>query len=363
MSSARAPTASARRAARGDRPRAAARRPRRGRVAAARARRRSRTSAFDPLTARPRRTVDGPGPEALLAGTSAVDCSRRTGVGASARAILPRKRGVAWAGLAQRRRHGRAARGAGAAAGRRRRRRRSRIGDDARRARLDRADAAPGRRRLRRGGDRRRACRRSTGASSRPARPARRRAAGPTCCRPGAISTRSTPARCRPPAAWELGWQSAELLRRALCAGARRLAARDRAVGLGHREHAHRRRRHRAGAGADRRAPGLGAGRAAGSPASRSCRSRARPAAGRRDAAHLRLVPRCLPRPDRPVRQRRARGRRARRAGRRQPARRASPPIARRSKPQASSRTKPRCAPASASSARSRAPTARGCRR
>ena len=36
---------------------------------------------------------------------------------------------------------------------------------------------------------------------------------------------------------------------------------------------------------------------AAGSPASRSCRCRARPAAGRRDAAHLRLLPRRLSRP------------------------------------------------------------------
>ena len=38
----------------------------------------------------------------------------------------------------------------------------------------------------------------STGASSRPGRRARRRAAGPTCCRPGGISTPSTCAPCRP---------------------------------------------------------------------------------------------------------------------------------------------------------------------
>ena len=36
------------------------------------------------------------------------------------------------------------------------------------------------------------------------------------------------------------------------------MAARDRAVGLGHRQHAHRRRRHRPGAGPDRRAPVVG---------------------------------------------------------------------------------------------------------
>ena len=36
------------------------------------------------------------------------------------------------------------------------------------------------------------------------------------------------------------------------------MAARDRAVGLGHRQHAHRRRRRRPGAGADRRAPVVG---------------------------------------------------------------------------------------------------------
>ena len=49
--------------------------------------------------------------------------------------------------------------------------------------------------------------------------------------------------------------------------------ARRRAVGLGHRQYAHRRRRHRPGAGADRRAAGLGARRAAGSPGSRFCRA------------------------------------------------------------------------------------------
>ena len=46
--------------------------------------------------------------------------------------------------------------------------------------------------------------------------------------------------------------------RRALFSGRGRVAAGDRADGLGHVEHAHRRRRHRPGAGADRRASGLG---------------------------------------------------------------------------------------------------------
>ena len=40
-------------------------------------------------------------------------------------------------------------------------------------------------------------CAASTAASCGPARPARRPAAGPTCCRPGAISSRSMSARCR----------------------------------------------------------------------------------------------------------------------------------------------------------------------
>ena len=41
---------------------------------------------------------------------------------------------------------------------------------------------------------------------------ARRPAGAPTCCRPGATSTRSTAAPCRRPAAWHLGWRSAALL-------------------------------------------------------------------------------------------------------------------------------------------------------
>jgi len=44
------------------------------------------------------------------------------------------------------------------------------------------------------------------------ARAGRRAAAGPRCCRPGAISIRSTPVRVPTPAAWQLGWHSAGLL-------------------------------------------------------------------------------------------------------------------------------------------------------
>ena len=114
----------------------------------------------------------------------------------------------------------------------------------------------------------------STAASSRPGRPARRRAGGPTCCRPGATSTRSTPARCRRRRPGRSAGSRPALLLDRHRAGARRLAARDGAVRLGHGQHAHRRRRHRAGAGADRRAADLGRGARAASPASRSCRCR-----------------------------------------------------------------------------------------
>ena len=101
---------------------------------------------------------------------------------------------------------------------------------------------------------------------------ARRPAAAPTCCRPGAISTRSTAAPCRRrPPGISAGARPALLVERYV----QEQGDWPRAVGalrLGHRQHAHRRRRHRAGAGADRRAAGLGCAPRTGSPASRSCR-------------------------------------------------------------------------------------------
>ena len=173
------------------------------------------------------------------------------------------------------------------------------------------------------------------------------------------LDTRAVPT----PAAWQLGWHSAGLLverhaqehgnypaRIALSAWGTanmRTGGDDIAQALG----------------ADRRAPGLGAGERPGHRVRDPAGGRARPAAGRCDLAHLRILPRRVPRPDRPVRQRRARGRRARRAGRRSTrSPRASPPTGGRSKP-ARRRKTPRAAPATASSARSPAPTAPGCRR
>ena len=105
--------------------------------------------------------------------------------------------------------------------------------------------------------------------------------------------------------------------------GARQLSGAHRALRLGHRQHAHRRRRHRPGAGVDRRAPRMGTGERPGHRVRDIAGKRARPAAGRCHAAHLRLFPRRLPRPHRPLRQRGARRRRARRAGGHQPACRA----------------------------------------
>ena len=147
-------------------------------------------------------------------------------------------------------------------------------------------------------------------ASSSRARAARRPAAGPTCCRPGATSSRST-ARRADPGGLAPGLEIGGAAGRALRPGARRVAARVGAVGLGHRQHAHGRRRHRPGAGADRRAPDVGRDLAPGhrdrDPAARP----ARPPAGRRHPAGLRLLPRRLPSADRAVRSRRAGGRRA----------------------------------------------------
>ena len=107
-----------------------------------------------------------------------------------------------------------------------------------------------------------------------PARPARRRAAGPMCCRPGATSIRSIPARCRRRRPGRSGWKSAGLLVERYVQEHGEYPKRIAAVRLGHEQHAHRRRRHRPGAGADRRAADWDAALAAASPASRSCRCR-----------------------------------------------------------------------------------------
>ena len=164
-----------------------------------------------------------------------------------------------------------------------------------------------------------RCCGRWMAASSSPGRAARRPAGAPTCCRPGATSSRSTAARCRPRPPGISGWKSAALLiERYLQEHGDWPRARG-ALGLGHGQHAHRRRRHRPGAGAARRAAGVGWRLAPGhrdrDPAARP----ARPAAGRRDAPGLRLLPRRLSGADRAVRSRGAGGRGARRARGRNP--------------------------------------------
>ena len=108
--------------------------------------------------------------------------------------------------------------------------------------------------RLRRGRARGAAGARSTDASSRPARPARRRAAGSTCCRPAATSTPIDPRAVPTRTAWEIGRRAAE----ESCSATlqdhgdwpRRIVHRP--LGLGH--HAHRRRRSRPGLRAPRRA-------------------------------------------------------------------------------------------------------------
>ena len=113
----------------------------------------------------------------------------------------------------------------------------------------------------------------------------------------------------------------------ALYAGSRRMAGVVRTDGMGHVEHAHRRRRYRPGAGADRREAGLGRDFAPGDRFRDHPRRETGAAAGRRDAAHFRFLPRCLPGPDRAVRQggalrRGAGGGRGRQSGRSKDARR-----------------------------------------
>ncbi len=215
--------------------------------------------------------MDGPRPAALADGPHP-NPPPLAGRGSGRPHPPPQAGEVGW-GLAQRRRYGRAAGGAGAAAGRRGRRApEPEWTADARRARLDRAGAAPGGRGLRRGRDRRPACRARRALRARPARrgaPSRGRPEVlPTGRNFYSLDTRAVPT----PAAWQLGWKSASLLVERHAQEHGDYPRRVGALGLGHRQHAHRRRRHRAGAGADGRAPGAGSERPAASPASRSCR-------------------------------------------------------------------------------------------
>ena len=158
--------------------------------------------------------------------------------------------------------------------------------------------------------------RRSTAASSSPARAARRPAAAWTCCRPGAISSRSTAAPCRRAAAWHLGWKSAALLVERYV---QEHGDWPRAVALSAWGTANM----RTGGDDIAQALALIGARPVWDAASHRVtgieilpRGPARPPARRRHAARLRLLPRRLPGADRAVRPRRARGRGAGRAGR-----------------------------------------------
>ncbi len=182
----------------------------------------------------------------------------------------------------------------------------------ARRARLDRAGAAA-RRSLACGRGRKSLASlpRSTAGPCPPGQAGRRAAAGPRSCRPGAISIRSIPVRCRPRRPGSSAgirpvcWSSATPRSTAHLSGA------PRAIGLGHGQYAHRWRRHCPGAGPHWRAPGLGRRERPGHRVRDPASLGARPAAGRCHPAHLRVLPRRLPRPHRSVRQRGSRRRRA----------------------------------------------------
>ena len=159
-------------------------------------------------------------------------------------------------------------------------------------------------------------------ASCRRGRRARRRAAGRTCCRRGAISMPSICAPCRPQAAWRIGQAAAERL---VALYWQEEGEWPRTVALSAWGTANMR------TGGDDIAQALaligarpvweaGSGRVTGFAVMPLGGAEA--PARRRDLAGLGTVPRRVPDPDRPVRQRGARGRGARRAGRRQPDRR-----------------------------------------
>ncbi len=232
----------------------------------------------------------------------------------------------------------------------------------ARRARLDRAGVAPGRRRLRHGGNRRRSgrARRQAVAPGPSGAPSRGRPEVlPTGRNFYSVDTRAVPT----PAAWQLGWHSAGLLVERYAQEHGSYPAR---LALSAWGTANMR------TGGDDIAQALAligvrpvwegaSGRVTGFeilPASVLDRPRVDVT-----LAHLRVFPRRLSRADRSVRQRGARRRRARRAARDQPARGACRRRRRaRSKLRASRRTRRRCAPATGSSAPSRAPMAPACR-
>ena len=199
------------------------------------------------------------------------------------------------------------------------------------------------------GRDRRRARRARRAVRRGPDRRARRRAAGRRCCRPGrnfyTVDIRAVPTA----AAWALGRAAADAMAlryfqdegewpRSIAMSAwgtsnMRTGGDDIA----------------AGAGADRRRAGVGSGHRARHRVPRHGALRAGAAADRRDAPHLRHVPRRLPRADRADGVGLPRGRRARR-------RRDGQPDRRRRRGTADWRSR-------GSSARSPAPTAPACRR
>ena len=100
---------------------------------------------------------------------------------------------------------------------------------------------------------------------------------------------------------------------RALCPGPRRMAEADRARPLGLGDDAHRRRRPRSSLRADRLPPDLGHGVEPRRRLRNHAAGGARAAAGRRDPAHFRPLPRRLSEPDRALFRRGPGGRRMRR--------------------------------------------------
>ena len=110
---------------------------------------------------------------------------------------------------------------------------------------------------------------------------------------------RSTPRRCPPSCSWEVGVQAGRRAARPAPRRGGHLPAHGRAGPVGHGAHAHPGRRRRRGARPAGRPAGVGAGVPPGRRPRADPARRARPAAHRRDPAHLRLLPRRLPQPGR----------------------------------------------------------------